>query len=43
MLGSKISNALKNDSFVVSFMGLKLRRELKEGYVEEGESEVQDS
>ena len=34
--GSKISNALRNDSFAVSFMYLELRREAKDDYVTVG-------
>lgn len=34
MPGSKISNASQNNSFVVSFMQLKLRGEHKEDYKE---------
>lgn len=37
-MGSKILNALKNDSLAVSFVYLKLRRECKQGYVKVGES-----
>ena len=39
MQGSKISNAPENNSFALSFMHLKLRREFKEGYSKMGESE----
>ena len=33
MLGSKISNALKNNRFAISFMHVRLRREHKEDYL----------
>ena len=38
--GSKISNAPEMNNFSTSFMRLKLRRALKEDYMEVGESEV---
>lgn len=40
MLGSKISNALENNSFAFSFMHLELRKEFKEDYTKVGESKV---
>ena len=33
MLGNKISDALENDSFAVSFIQLELRRDGKEDYM----------
>lgn len=38
--GSKISNAPKNNSFVASFMPLKLRRDCMEDYIRMGESKI---
>lgn len=40
MPGRKISNALENNSFAVSFVPLNLRREYKEDYMEVGKSKV---
>lgn len=37
---TEMSNALERDNFAVSFMHLKIRRELKEDYMKRGESKV---
>lgn len=38
MPGSKLSNAPENDSFVVSFISLELRREYRKDYMKVGQS-----
>ena len=40
MLESKISNVPENDSFEVSFVHFKLRRELQEDYMEVRKSKI---
>ena len=40
VLGSKISSARENESFVVSLIHLESRRESKEDYRKAGESKV---
>ena len=40
MLGSKISVALENNNFAVSFIHLQLRRDHKEDYIMMGESKA---
>ena len=40
MKGSKIVNSPENNSFAVSFIHLRLRREPKEDYTEVGESKA---
>lgn len=39
-LGSKILHALKNDSFIVSFIHLELKREHKEDYMKVKENKA---